>query len=97
MTDLDGGQLQLLSEEILERFGNVGYEPLAALSVLWSGWECDSVAALVQLADGSRKIVFVDGTPGGLTPEALLEERIRAYESAIEETRAFLRKARGEE
>ncbi|MER8573344.1 hypothetical protein NKG99_14460 [Mesorhizobium sp. M1409] len=98
MTELDCGQLRLLADEIRDRFGRVGYEPLAAVSVLWSGWECDSIAVLVRLEDDSRKIVFVDGTPGGgLTPEALLEERIAAYETAIEETRAFLRKARGEE
>ena len=99
MTDLDRGQMRLLADEMLDRFGDVGYEPLAAVSVLWSGWECDSVAVLVRLAYGSRKIVFLDGTgmPGGLTPEALLEERIAAYESAIQKTRAFLQKARGEE
>ena len=99
MTELDRGQLRLLADEMQDRFGQLGYEPEAAVAVLWSGWECDSVAVLVRLADGSRKIVFIDGTgmPGGLTPEGLLEERIAAYESAIEKTRAFLRKARGKE
>ncbi|MBZ9798730.1 hypothetical protein [Mesorhizobium sp. ES1-4] len=98
MTDLDLSQLRLLGDEIRDRYGDVSYEPLAAVSVLWSGWECDSVATLVRLSDGRREIVFVDGTgmPGGLGPEALLEERIVAYETAIRKTRAFLDRLQAE-
>ncbi|MFD2054197.1 hypothetical protein ACFSQT_14170 [Mesorhizobium calcicola] len=88
----------LLSEAVRDRFESVGYTPLAACSVLWSGWECDSYVVLVRLADGRIEILWPDGTgmPDGMSTEQRLEERIRDYERAAEKTRAFLDRLKAE-
>lgn len=80
-----------------QRFLDLHYggrcELLAAVEVLWSNWECDSMAALIRLEDGTVKVVRPDGTAGSGPPETtmeMLEERLVEYERAISETRAFL-------
>ncbi len=95
MTALDKGQMRLLSEAVTDRFGDIGYEAVAVVPILWAGWECDSFAVLVRLADGRHEIVFPDGTGmSGQTPEQLLESRIREYERVTQLTRAFIETAR---
>lgn len=86
-----------LSGEVWEDWAGGKIEVLDVVEVLWSGWECDSLAALVRLPSGECRTVFVDGTvfPGDQrSPLELLEDRIAAYERAVAETKRFLDSAR---
>ena len=90
--------VDLVSEAVADRFEAAGYTALAACSVLWSGWECDSYVVMIRLDDGRVELVWPDGTgmPGDLSTEQRLEERIRDYERATEKTRAFLERLQAE-
>lgn len=71
------------------------FELIEIVPVLWSGWECDTHAVLVRMADGSCRTVVLDGVlmPGDGTVRGMLEERLRAYAAAAYETRRFMRAA----
>lgn len=73
-----------------------GAELLELVDVLWSGWECDHNAALIREADGAVRIKILSGVArlDDVEPFDMLEERIGAYQEAIEETRRFLGIAR---
>lgn len=73
-----------------------GAELLEFVDVLWSGWECDHNTALIREADGAVRIKILSGVarPADVGPLDMLEERIGAYQEAIEETRRFLGIAR---
>jgi len=66
---------------------------LAATPVLWSGWECDTVAVLYRIRPEEKlRLHVMDGVH--VTPENLqetLQERVVAYKEAIEETEEFLK------
>ncbi|UVK44380.1 hypothetical protein BPNPMPFG_006295 [Mesorhizobium sp. AR07] len=97
MTDLDRSQLRMLADEMHDRFGDVGYDALAVVPIMWAGWECDSFAVLVRLPDAKHEIVFPDGTGmSGQTSEQLLESRIREYERVTQLTRVFLDRLKAE-
>ncbi len=78
---------------ITERYGNVEFQIMHAISVLWSGFEMDNQAALVELEDGRRDIVILHRTHSreyDPSDVALLASRVRVYEEAVKETRALL-------
>ena len=59
------------------------------IDVLWSGWECDAKAWLVN-DNGEKKIVVTDhGTPYFAEPN-FLEEKIKLYQKTIEDTQNML-------
>lgn len=89
--DLPAAFRKMLDERVKEAFDTAEYEILDWTQVLHSGWEGDSVAVLVRLPDGSKEIVFPDVTGLGKID---LEQQIAAYEAAIINTRAFLKKMR---
>lgn len=77
---------------VQEQFDVTEYEVVGHVPVLWSGWQGDSLVAHVKLPDGRREIVFADSTGNlGGDPKSVLEERLSAYRTAIEETLAFLK------
>ena len=82
---------KMLDERIKESFDTAEYQILDWTQVMHAGWEGDSVAVLVRLPDGSKEVVFPDGTGLGNID---LEERIASYEAAIASTWAFLKKHR---
>lgn len=59
-------------------------------TVLWAGWECDSVAWVMERANGTRYLRM--SSHGGLyeAEAAELLERIAEYESVIEQSRKAL-------
>lgn len=88
---------RLSGDDVWEEWAGGHLEVVDAVEVLWSGWECDSLAALARLPSGEHRVIFVDGTlwPGDRrTPVEVLEERAGAYEAAAARTRAFLATAR---
>ncbi|TPK78204.1 hypothetical protein [Mesorhizobium sp. B2-4-17] len=103
MTDEDEDFLKAIHQSVQRRLSyelelpqGAEFEVLAYAPILWSGWECDSAAALYRiLPDGEPRLYVLDGvhTPRSRLLEAL-EERLTAYERAIANTKAFIAKAR---
>jgi hypothetical protein len=86
--DFDRQRLALYVERI---HGTADFEVLAAASMLWSGWECDTAAALVRLGDGQRVWAVLDAVNvASADVPRMLRERIKAYRQAIFETEALL-------
>lgn len=59
------------------------------IDVFWSGWECDDKAWLVN-DDGQKRIVVSDHGHKYFTDKSFLEQKIKEYQSAIEETNEVL-------
>lgn len=72
--------------------GNTQYRVLKKIDVLWSGWECDGIAWLVQTDDGP-KIVMSDHGQKHFDNGDELRARIFAYNEAIRETEELLKMA----
>jgi len=73
------------------------FEIVASAEILWSGWECDTDAVIVRLADGTVKWVVVgDVDVSAKTVVETLRERKVAYEKAIADTEALLEVAKRE-
>ena len=82
-------------DEIRERDSRVEvdgiqYRVLKKIDVLWSGWECDGSAWLVQTDDGP-KIVMSDHGQKHFDNGDELRARIFAYNEAIRETEELLK------
>ena len=59
-------------------------------TVLWEGWECDSVAWVVEKSDGSRRLVMTNhGSPYEADPQEL-RDRIAEYQRVIAESEMAL-------
>ena len=98
MADMLPGQresVRSLHQAALAALDTDDFELIEIVPALWSGWECDSHAALVRMADGRCRLVVPDGVrmPGDGTVRQMLEERLRVYEAAAYETRRFLQVA----
>ncbi|MPR07800.1 hypothetical protein [Microvirga tunisiensis] len=52
MTTLSPDEKKSLAEYVRTTYGVDEYEIVGACALLWSGWESDTVAALVRLSDG---------------------------------------------
>jgi hypothetical protein len=92
MTTLSPDEKESLNEYVRTAYGADTYEIIGACALLWSGWESDTVAALVKLTDGRRVWAMVDAF-GFRSPEEIprmLRQRITAYRQAIAETEAML-------
>lgn len=70
----------------------IQYQVLKKIDVLWSGWECDGLAWLVQTDDGP-KIVMSDHGQKHFDDGDELRARIFAYNEAIRETEELLKMA----
>lgn len=70
----------------------IQYQVLKKIDVLWSGWECDGIAWLVQTGDGP-KIVMSDHGQKHFDNGDELRARIFAYNEAIRETEELLKMA----
>jgi hypothetical protein len=96
MQDMNSGQRATLQElhrvSLAEAFGTDDFEMLEIVPVLWTGWECDTHAALVRMPDGGCRLVAVDGVrmPGDGTVRGMLEARLAAYAAAASDTRRLL-------
>ena len=91
MADMDEGArraVRLLHAPALPH----GSELLEIVPILWSGWECDTHAALVRRPDGTHRMVVMNAVshPGDQTVRQLLRERVLAYERAIQDTQRML-------
>jgi hypothetical protein len=73
-------------------------EVIAAVDMLWCGWECDYRGIMFRMRPfGEARLAVLGGVEVG--PDNLidvLQERIGAYEKAIADTIAFLAKAKGQ-
>lgn len=83
------------NEEVRERESRVEvdgtqYQVLKKIEVLWSGWECDGDAWLVQSTSGP-KIVMSDHGEKHFDNGDELRARIFAYQEAIRETEELLK------
>lgn len=59
------------------------------IDVLWSGWDCDSKAWLVN-DNGAMRVVATNHGDTYFADAAFLNDKIAEYEHAIKETRAML-------
>jgi hypothetical protein len=92
MTTLSLDEKESLAEYVRTTYGVDEYEIVGACALLWSGWESDTVAALVRLSDGRRVWGIADAF-GVRSPEGIprmLRQRISAYRQSIAETEALL-------
>ena len=96
MQDMLPGQrktVQTLHHHTLaDTLGTEDFELVEIVPLLWTGWECDTHAALVRVPDGCCRLVAVNGVrmPGDGTVRAMLEERLAAYAAAASDTRRML-------
>ena len=67
----------------------IDFRAEAVADVLWAGWECDALVWIVDDA-GERKVVTSDHGNLQFVDADFLKERIRAYETALQETKALL-------
>jgi hypothetical protein len=88
---LTASEMRSLTSYIEDAYGTRAFAAYAACPVLWSGWEGDTKAVLVQLLNGRRVLGMVEGTVSPSEIVQTLRQRIVAYQQAIEETEAFLR------
>lgn len=77
-------------EDGLRRSGVTDFQVLDWTEVLWSGWEGDSSAALIRVPGQAPKVAVCAHVGSGRSPEAMLRERLVAYEEAIRDTRRLL-------
>ncbi|WP_114945902.1 hypothetical protein [Microvirga calopogonii] len=92
--EMEGWQKESLDRYVHKAYGTDDYEVLGATEMLWSGWECDTDAVLIRLADGRKAwaVMLCVNVPPKEVPDAL-RERIEAYRKAIADTEALLAKA----
>lgn len=65
------------------------FKALKAISVYWSGWECDGTAWLVQ--DGKEmRLVTSDHGSLKFTDKSFLQEKLQEYKQAISDTEDLL-------
>jgi hypothetical protein len=92
MTTMSKDEMESLDEYVRTTYGVTDYEVIGATALLWSGWESDTMVALVRLPDGRRVWGVVDAFgvryPDGIA--RMLRQRITAYRDAIAETEALL-------
>jgi hypothetical protein len=80
-----------LADYISDAYGTEAFEIVGACFLLWCGWEGDTRAVFVRLADGRRLWGIVDGVhvpADRIVPT--LRSRLTAYRQAIAETEALL-------
>lgn len=77
-------------EDGLRRAGIADFQVLDWTEILWSGWEGDSSAALVRIPGQGPKVSVYAHIGSGRSPEAMLRERLVAYEDAIRDTRRLI-------
>lgn len=65
-------------------------EVLYAFNMWYSGWECDSVAWIVRFTDGERGVVETNHGSFEITHASSLEQKIREYKGAIQQTEQAL-------
>ena len=88
---LTESEMRSLKDYILDAYGTDAFEIVGACALLWSGWEGDTRAVLVKLADGRRVWGVVEGVhvpADKIVPT--LRSRLTAYRQAIAETEALL-------
>ncbi|MBJ6125428.1 hypothetical protein JAO75_08385 [Microvirga sp. BT325] len=84
-------EVRSLADYVSDAYGTAEFEIVGACTVLWSGWEGDIRAVLVDLADGRRVWGMVEGVhipADRIVPT--LRQRITAYRQAVAETEALL-------
>lgn len=79
-----------IAEVVGDRHGDVAFEVVARAPMLWQGWEFDTAAVLVELADGRRDLLALEGAMRPIT-RADLVERLAEYRKAAAATEDFLR------
>ena len=87
---LDPAMMSLLKDRILDNYGDVPFDVVDFVPVLWSGWECDSTAVLVRYEDGGHQLLIADavGVPDDVV-EAL-QERLATYKEIGKRTEPLL-------
>ncbi len=68
---------------------NKNFKAIDVCDVFWSGWECDS-SVWVVVDEGVPKLVTTNHGSYHFTEPSFLEEKIREYEKAIEDSRRLL-------
>jgi hypothetical protein len=71
------------------RFAPEQITVVSTTPILWSGWECDHTAWVLELPDGSRRIV-IEAASQETDAAEVLRERLAAYREAISATEALL-------
>lgn len=98
MTDMLPGQResvrQLHAPSLEAALETDDYELLEIVPLLWTGWECDTHAALVRV-EGRTRIVILDAVsmPGDGTVRDMLLQRLQAYSAAAYDLGRFIRAA----
>ena len=88
---LSESERRSLADYVSDAYGTTDFEIVGACTVLWSGWEGDTRAVVVGLADGRRVWGMIEGVHISADRVAqTLRERITAYRQAILETEALL-------
>lgn len=90
MKDLE----QFYKDQEQERLLNIevdgkAYKANRAIPVLWSGWECDAYAWLVE-QDNEHRLVTSNHGSMHFAEKSFLEDKIAEYKKAIAETEEFL-------
>ena len=78
-----------IAESVRETYGAATFRVLGHVPVLWSSWECDHGAVLVELPGGRREFVVLGATAHGGAVD--LRERVREYRAMAVATEALLR------
>jgi hypothetical protein len=89
--ELEGWRKESLDRYVQEAWGTKDYEILGAAEMLWSGWEGDTDAILLCLADGRRVWAVMQCVT--IRPDEVpdvLRERIAAYRKAIADSEVLL-------
>jgi hypothetical protein len=88
MNMLDRQRLDLF---VADAFNTTDYTILGSARMYWCGWEADTAAALIRLADGRVAWAVLDGVTIAADEVAdILRGRIEIYKRAIVDTRALL-------
>lgn len=78
-----------LQEKLKVSVGDKSFVAEKVVDVLWSGWECDNYAWLVN-DNGEKKIVASNHGDTYFTDKSFLEGKIKEYEDAINATKEML-------
>ena len=88
---LSESERRSLAGYVQDAYGTHDFKIVGACTVLWSGWEGETRAALIELPNGRRVWGMVEGVhiPADKIAQTL-SQRITAYRQAIAETEALL-------
>lgn len=72
------------------KIGDVAYEVVKKINVLWSGWECDQYAYAVKTENGNKLVASNHGELM-FVEEKFFEDKINEYKKSITDTEELLK------